>query len=709
MNHKHLPNQEAEEVGLSYYPTEPQTSFREYYNRYRRLFFSHWWLLLLTASAGVCYQAWKIRTTPNEYLSESKLVLTGKIDIERSSSYREEMMYFFDTQEQILDSREIQHRVTEHLKLVNPDVAACNVKLGIKREEGSAVFTLSAKGSNRAYPHAYLDQLMEEYINMRSEMRTKMSNNTLMAITDQLARLQEDVTKQEAALDAFLRENDIVILQEGTNSAAQYLAGLNQRKAALETELNLLKTLDLEQNIGRKSREDEGRQLESESTVKPEANGQAMLSVEQEFVRIKREIEMLRVEKARLSKYLKPAHPKIVGIDRRISKAQSLREIYRDQSEDAWQQRVMAVQLELSSLNAEVAEWEAKTLDVNQRLGKYQRLMEDVNRARGLHEKLLLSLHSVDQARNLAQDTISIMEHASESKEVVHPVVQPLLKACLAGMGFGILILVGLSRIDDRLHSSGDYFQHFEEDFLGAIPAIPKRGDLGALKANDERHIFSEAFRKLRSSILFKRWEDRAIPRSLLVTSAIPFDGKSTVASNLAVTMALGGARVLLVDGDLRRGRLHSVFGVPQVPGMAEVLLSEQSLADCIVKTDRENLWFLPSGGVIMDPSEKLLTESAKALFGTFKDSFDYVIIDSAPVLVADDTLSMAQLMEATLFVIRLSKTSTRVARRALEELGRRQIQVAGVILNHDRFDKSEYKAYGYEHYYQRSVEYKKR
>jgi capsular exopolysaccharide synthesis family protein len=186
----------------------------------------------------------------------------------------------------------------------------------------------------------------------------------------------------------------------------------------------------------------------------------------------------------------------------------------------------------------------------------------------------------------------------------------------------------------------------------------------------------------------------------MLITSSVPNEGKSTISANLAVTMALSGARTLLIDGDLRRGALREAFGVSSRIGFSEVLKQEVNWQEVIVPTAYENLFLLPRGKTLGQPSEHLLRESTDALLTDMYNHYDYILIDSSPVLAADDSTSLAPKIDATLFVVRLSYTSARLVRKSLELLYNRQVNVPGVILNYVDTSLPEYYYYQYSEYY---------
>jgi capsular exopolysaccharide synthesis family protein len=185
-------------------------------------------------------------------------------------------------------------------------------------------------------------------------------------------------------------------------------------------------------------------------------------------------------------------------------------------------------------------------------------------------------------------------------------------------------------------------------------------------------------------------------PKTIIVASSVPEEGKSTVALYLAATMAMGNSRVLLIDADMRRGALHEFFGAASSPGLAEILNGEISPANAIVHTGLENLALLPAGEAKRNPGELVLSSEWSRLLTEAKQQFDYVLVDTPPVLAADDVASLAPKVDGVLFVVRGSFTSARMARGALEVLRQRHVRMLGLIFNRAVSSPYEY------HYYQR-------
>jgi capsular exopolysaccharide synthesis family protein len=312
-------------------------------------------------------------------------------------------------------------------------------------------------------------------------------------------------------------------------------------------------------------------------------------------------------------------------------------------------------------------------------------------------------MQSIGVEKEINPDSVALLDKATPAIPAHGSLVKAYIIAVVLGLlaSLGVLLLV--DRLDDRPASFTDLQDMFDEPVLGQIPyEAPRpgeRGGLALLHADDDRHAFLEAYRNLRSSLLYMATQGQR-PRVLVVTSAIPGDGKSMTTANLAITMALAGSRVLLVDADLRKGLLHRRFGVEGSTGLTEVLTGRVPTAQAIVTTTTSNLFLLPRGDTARNPGEMFLKSSTRDLIKELAAQFDYVIFDTAPVMAADDVTSLAPHVEGVLFVIRAGFTSGRVARAALDLLYQREVAVLGLVFNGVQSDAGEYYYYRYKDYY---------
>src|SRR5881394_3490699 len=678
------------------------TAFITRLHRYKALLQRRWWIPVLTICLGLFVQAWLIYQTPPSFQSISKMMLAGKLNISQGAVYSEDSVNFYGTQIQLMQSQEVRHSAEQLVRSTHPEMQPVQVEITVMQKPRTSIFDLIAIGSVPDYTQAYLNAVMQKYLDFKKGMRQNQGSTVTTAITENVIQVEKDLRAAEDEMIEFQKQNNIGFIEQEGNSAALYVVRLDQQHAQLKTEYDLLSLLDLDQNLDRAQGKTDASSAPNPQTSDDKPPGMASSDVgpEADYLKAKQSLQLLKAERETLSKDLRPKHPKIVKLNDEVTKQEKLIELYRQDTIEKLDTRRKSIGKQMENLQTSIKEWETKALDLSQRLAQFNRIKGKAERLKTLYDRLTKSLKDVNVSQSVdSGDQVSIMEMASGPISV-----RPgLLKSLLIGLGIGALagiaILLLLDRIDDRMASFGEFQHHFSENVLGQIPKEKTKGRVSLLQPDDARHVFAESYRNVRSSIFFMPYEGPR-PKTMLITSSVPNEGKSTISSNLAITMALSGARTLLIDGDLRRGALRETFGVSSKIGFSEVLKQEVNWQEVIVPTAYPNLFLLPRGKTLGQPSEHLLRDSTEALLKEIYQHYDYIIIDSSPVLAADDTTSLAPKIDATIFVVRLSYTSARITKKALELLYGRQVNIPGVILNFVDTSLPEYYYYQYSEYY---------
>ena len=680
-------------------PASITTSIVTRLHRYRALLLRRWWILLLTTCLGLFVGAWMIYQAPNAFLSSSKMMVAGKLNLAQNAVYSEDTNNFYGTQIQLMLSDEVRAGAEALVRATHPELPSVKVISQSLQRPRTSIFELEAVSTASDYTQAYLNAVMQKYLDVKKRMRADQGSHVSTAITEQLIQIEKDLRNGEDEMLEFQKEHNIGFIQEEGNSAAAYLVKLNQEYARLKTEYDLLSLLDLDQNLDRQQAAP--RPSETVTASQPdEGMPFADVGPEGDYLKAKQAVQLLKAERETLSKDLRPKHPKIIRLNDEIEKQEKLIALYRQDAVEKLETRRKSIGKQMENLQSNIKEWEKKALDLSQQLAQFNRLKGKVERQKTLYDRLTNNLKDVDVSQVVdGGDQVGIMESATTPISV-----RPgLVRSLLVGLGFGafagLVILILLDRIDDRMASFTEFQHYFTENILGQIPKEKAKGPLNLLQADDPRHVFAESYRNVRSSIFFMPYEGPR-PKTLLVTSAVPNEGKSTVSANLAITMALSGAKTLLIDGDLRRGALREMFDIHSKIGFSEILKQEVNWREVVVPTSLPSLFVLPRGNTLSQPSEHLLRESTDAFLKDIYNHYDYIIIDSSPVLAADDATSLAPKIDATLFVVRLSYTSARLTKKALELLYHRQVNVPGIILNYVDTSLPEYYYYQYAEYY---------
>jgi capsular exopolysaccharide synthesis family protein len=462
--------------------------------------------------------------------------------------------------------------------------------------------------------------------------------------------------------------------------------------------------LDLDQNL---DRQHETLPTDADATVT--ANGSGTPDTDAignagpiaDYQKAKQEVELLQAKRASMAQRLRPAHPDMIAIDQQIETQNELIKALRSQSVEELKTRRDSIQIQIQNLEGVVKEWEAKALDLSTRMAEYDKIKTKEDRAKEEYERLLSSMNSVTVTKNVDQDSIMIMEQASPGVSVKPGWGKIILAGMAGGLLVGLGILFCIDQLDDRIGSFIELQSQFPETILGQIPREKFTGEFALLHHNDDRFALLEAFRSLRSSLIFFPTES-ARPKTLVITSALPNEGKTTISANLAITMAFSGAKTLVIDADMRRGKLSHLFGVTEGNGLSSILMGIVPWKEAIHQTTVDNLSLISCGPPLKHPAEHLLGRVADQFLKEIYAQYDYVIFDSPPVTLLDDTLSLAPKVDGTMVVVRFGVSSVRTTRRTLELLGQRQTNVLGLICNDVHLAESEYN-YGY--YYRQTID----
>jgi capsular exopolysaccharide synthesis family protein len=359
--------------------------------------------------------------------------------------------------------------------------------------------------------------------------------------------------------------------------------------------------------------------------------------------------------------------------------------------------------LQIQTLEKSVQDWEAKTLQTSRKSSEFQRLRANVQRTQALYDRLLATLQTLDVNKEISPESVTVMEKASPAVPSAVELFSGLIRAGLAGLAVGLAMLMWVDRLDDRLANLTEFQDAFEEQVLAQVPrekSTKGNGEVDLIHSGDGRHSFIESYRSLRSSLLFLG-ESARRPRTLVFTSSVPNEGKSLTISNLAIVFADSGTKVLLVDADLRKGGLHGRFNMDCDPGLSEALAGEIDWQVSVRQTAYSNLFLLPRGRMTHRSGDFFLGPITKKLLAEAKEHYDLVLLDTAPVMAADDVTTLAPLADGVVFVLRAEHTSARVARAALSSLYQRDSNLLGVVLNAVRARSGDYYyCYQYSEYY---------
>jgi capsular exopolysaccharide synthesis family protein len=599
-----------------------------------------------------------------------------------------------------MQSGVVLNRAHARVTTQKPELRMQPVGLKVTVSPKTTIFVLQATGGDPEYTRAFLQACMEEYIALKKEMRTQTSDTTVAGLTEEVIRLEKDLRNADAELLEFQSTNTVLLSQEQGNSAGNYLAALNLRLATRKSEYDLLQMLTVDQNLD--------LQQAPSAAVLP-ANGATDTSppaggdrTDTDYLRAKQQLLLLQAEQEELGRYLRTNHPKMIAMNEEIVRREQLLKIFRLQSAEQLESKKASLAVEIQNIEKDMKQWDVKALEIQAKVAEYQRLKGNSQRIQALYDRLLATMQTLDLNKGISPESVTIMESASQAFPDQSGVWKQVTVGSLVGVGLSVLLLLLINRLDDRMISIAELKEMFDEEVLGQIPRVTSRGpkrEVALVGPEDERHDFVEAYRNLRSSLLYMA-EAGARPKILLVTSSVPNEGKSLTSANLSITMASTGSRVLLVDADLRKGALHTRFGVAPRPGLTEVLGQGLNWEEAVQATKFPNLSLLPRGTFAPNAGELLISNATKEFLRDAAAKYDYVILDTVPVMAADDVTSLAPHVGGVIFVIRAEFTSAHVARAALYSLYQRQVRVLGVAFNSARPSFEDYYYYRYKGYY---------
>jgi capsular exopolysaccharide synthesis family protein len=554
------------------------------------------------------------------------------------------------------------------------------ITLNFKEAPKSAVFLITASSADPAFSRNFLDALMNEYLEYKKTVRKLVSGDTAASISAQVEALERELKSAQDALTLFQRTNNLAVLQEEGTMAGGYLERLQIQLSDLQLESQLLEATAVEQSVAAQGNNSGGRDpvdlMKNLGSTGSSAADNGRLTPFQE-------VQMLKTQREKLSKYLRPKHPKIVALDEQIARGEQLIELFRTQSHDQLLASQQAVKMKVDSILASIKDWEGKVTEANTRIAEAERLKLNVTRAQSLYDRLAALLQNVDITRNTDLETLAILEPASVAKLSYKLIIIVSVLAVFVGLGLGGGIVYLIEKRDDRFTSVVEVNSTLGDAIVGMLPEVPhkRKEPIRLLELDDPRHGYAESYRSLRSALLFLPTEGER-PKVLLITSAMPKEGKSTVAANLARTLALSGSRVLLVDADLRKGRLHRSLNMQAEPGLAE-LLHHTCDPDKVIQRDSiPNFAFVSCGAPCGNAGDLFLGAGFDQALARWRRDFDYVVIDSSPLFAADDASCLAPKVDGTLFVVRRGHSSARAVSEALDLLAQRQARVLGVIFN---------------------------
>ncbi|MEZ4441063.1 MAG: polysaccharide biosynthesis tyrosine autokinase [Polyangiaceae bacterium] len=638
---------------------------------------------------------------------------------------------FYETQYNIIKSRRVALTVVTELGLQNdgafldnlppgeqpavnrtktPELAAEELRkrLSVEPIKDSRMASVKLRDANPERAQRILNVLLETYVDQNLEEAMASTSSATDWLKSQLDALKTDLEASELELHQYKKENDIMSVAFDDQSSM-----LAEEMSQINAELSRVRAAQLEAS----ARSSVLNSAPSDDPTLIQANellqSPLMVTLRSQYA------EAVRERDAQIASGKGKHHPEVAAAQSRVDAAKEaiLKEI--KNVKRAVNREAAKVARHAGGLKGMLEEAKKRAHEHNLKEIEYRRLRRAKDNTEKLYELVLERTKETDLAQMLRINNVSIVDHPLVPTAAISPRVPVNLSVgVLLGLLLGAAMAIGRGLMDRTLKLPEDIEHDLGQTLLGVLPKMNRQADkkeekrrrrgriqpsanLELVVHEDPTSSIAEAARAVRTNLMFMA-PDTPYER-LLVTSAGPSEGKTTVACCVAIAMAQAGQRVLLIDCDLRRPRVRRIFHAPSELGVTTVLL-EDNLQEAVFESEIPNLSILPSGPVPPNPAELFHTDRFKSLIEEASRHYDRVIIDSPPVVAVTDPAILSTLVDGTLLVVQAHQTRKDVARHALRSLQAVGGHLAGVVLNSVDFSRSEYK-YSY-YYYQREGDY---
>jgi succinoglycan biosynthesis transport protein ExoP len=535
------------------------------------------------------------------------------------------------------------------------------------------------------------------YIEQNIKARYDSTMQAADWLSKQLADLQIKMETSQAKLVQYQKEHSIVGTDDKQNLTVDKLDELNKELTQAQADRI---------------------QKESLYQVAITSNPGGLGPVLQDplLMSLRQQQTQLQAQYALLSTGFGPAYPKVLEIKNQLDQVDKS---YREEVQNSvnriqndYQTSVKREQM----LQAALAQQTDVADQLNENAIEYKFLKQEADSNRLLYDGLLQRLKEASLAAGLDSSNIRIVDEARVPLHPARPNIPMNLEfALLIGLVGGVAIAFAMEALDTTIRTPEQAETVSGLPILGVIPlqssfdkavtSIAKARLLKTFPRNGERprplisylepqSETAEAYRALRTSILLSSVSHP--PRSILVTSSVPQDGKTITCVNVGIVLAQQGKRILLVDADMRRPTIHKIFGMSGQTGLSNILTGNAKVSDAIQATVQPNLFALPAGPIPPHPSELLSSALMQDLLKRWREEYDHIIIDSPPVISVTDAVLLSVQADAVLLIIRSGQTTTAHVRRTRNLLQSVKASLLGVVVNAADLASPDYYYYYY-------------
>lgn len=587
----------------------------------------------------------------------------------------------------------------EEVNRLAPHVESLQGLLDVQQVKNTRLIEIHSVHSNPEVAAKVVNTIAEVFVLINLEKKTETNSTTGDFLQKRIADLQSDIRNAEERLINYAKSNQILSLDASQNTVVDRLVGLN--KQLLESE-NERKMAEAAYRVSREPGAADAlasvgtKEMESQLAGLRQKRAQLLVENTEEWPEVKDVQKQIAV----LEKQIQDLHSRTTTTDLKLLETRYHQALDRERA-----------------LRSSFDEQRATTLTQNEAAINYRIIQQEIETNKGLLDGLLQRSKENDVSTAGTQNNIHVVDYASTPKFPVGPRrLQVILVAFFLSLVLGVALALFLEYLDDTIDTPDDVEKALWLPALAVIPLVEgqlKRfipsalqkaktngnGSFALLTGAETRSPLAESYRQLRTSVLLSK-AGRA-PKTLLITSSLPSEGKTTVAINMATSLAQTGARVLIVDADMRRPRMHSAFNLSNKQGLSTILSSELAEAEIfnMVQQDEESgLYLLTCGPIPPNPAELLGSEQMRRLLRYLESTFTHIIIDSPPVASFTDGVLLGCLVDGVLLVVYAGKSSRDIARRGRQVLLDVGAKIIGVVLNKATLRPHDY--YYYQSYY---------
>lgn len=605
---------------------------------------------------------------------------------------------YYQTQYRILKSRALAETVFQKLDLgrdpryLGDDDAIATFldeAIEVAPIRSSRLVEVSAKSFDPYQAAEIANALAEAYIRQNLEVQTGMSKEAAAWLGDQLQEMKARVEASEQALYDYQVMSGVTNLEEMEKIGAQKLWEVNTM--VLKARADRIKLEKRYQRLQELKREGGAARYQSLAEILRDPLIQEMKI---------RYVDLLSQESELRQKY-RDEHPRLLEVHAQMA---SLAARLDQEIENLAQSIAIAFEearAREQSLLDSLEGLKTEALNLNAKAIQYEVLDREVETNRQLYTDMLKRMKETRLSEHLKANNIRIIDRAVVPTRPFSPkLMLNLLLGLVVGLVGGVSLAVFLAHLDDTMKTPEDVEQTLSVPCLGVIPNVEQKkkaaGEEAPIELEAAKHpqsAVAEAYRGVRTSVLFVR--SNSSPRSLLITSAEAGEGKTLTAVNLALSMVQAGERVLLLDADLRKPRLHKIFGLANTVGLSRLIVEDLPLEQAVQRAEEYELDVIPCGPVPGNPAELLGSAAATRLLKELGRRYDRVVIDSAPLFNLTDSVVLSRSVDATLLVVWVGRTRPATVLRASEPIRQVGSNLIGCVLNHVERGTQDYYYYG--------------